>query len=1129
MFSGVLDAGKADRMAYTVCPIFQEERDSYSETSTPTHTHAQLLQTPPQIHHPFQPEAPEPPRLVVVNPTPNLTPHPTPPSTPIVLGGLPRAFGTAPGQWLMPPGPHIPSSSRTTGGQAQQIMQQYHLQQAQLAQLLPPLTLPPPPQRAAMTHVLDGVGYGIGAGYVHVSAAGYANGAGSLHAAGHVSPSAMGDRTEKSAAFAGTAGTAAVAGPSTQAQVASGVAGMAYPLATAQSSHAARGQRHEDAHRSLSPPYIQYQQQIQPHSPHSNSQHQHDRQDALASNQTQHGLYSQVPAGGYSHAIAAHGRAAIADAEGLVPAQADLLLRFGGSVSGSGADDVEGVHLLGLLPPLPAPSANTHSYANASGREHTTMSWTPNPNPSTPAPTNTTSGIGNVNGSRDNVNRRSISSASSQATTASLQSTRSHATDSSSATSASARSKATAGEGFEAVLGDDRSDATFGGLSGEVQVNLGMDVDGEEGQTVDVTDDNDVALEEEEDDPLSPLPTVTHFDASISPRTNDKTTTSRSRKRHSAPPRSTSDSSQMRIALSLSPVSPVPHGDVDVEPAVADLPSEQRDKAGVSATQPALRAAVRSRSASSTRSAGKRSSFSAAASKASRKGNMGPPPPPATTISNAASSTTIVAVVTKGAVTTKATSSTAMHRTSSTRSTSRTRSTAGSSLGKSRSRSREASLGLAGLALGMTTAQAVAATVAAAVPSTRSTKPAARGRAKFSLGRAGNKKSAAAQAIRRNSSGIINKAKAKQKEDDEEEEEEAEEEEAEEAKEAEREEEEVEPEEEHFGRDLRSHEDDLDEMDVEVAEAQAETLRVEREARERERLHLQEQARRAAAAEAEKERRREAERRQRQLETIAALTSTATGDNVSETSGKRPVRFNIGSNSDDGMGGRSGGSGSEVSGGVSGQSVGPDPRMGGARRKGKDKELSLEQRLAAQQQEYQRQQQQYQQYQQPHYMPLHRQLSKPQLHQLQIMEQIHQQQQRPTTAQQQERQYQQQFQDQKLASQQSKQFNEQVVAVVENNATSKKGKQRETAVPLPAEPLAKPKKSNSKAQVAPADGGVVDAMLAAKIQDSLNTPLLPTGKKRVELVSTESEFETTDDEGEWSSAEMTADDAEVVC
>ncbi|KAF8181517.1 hypothetical protein BJ912DRAFT_610640 [Pholiota molesta] len=61
----------------------EDERETYSGTATPTHTY-----TPPQIFQPLQ-ESPQPPRLVVVNPTPNLTPHPTPPSTPIAFAGLP--------------------------------------------------------------------------------------------------------------------------------------------------------------------------------------------------------------------------------------------------------------------------------------------------------------------------------------------------------------------------------------------------------------------------------------------------------------------------------------------------------------------------------------------------------------------------------------------------------------------------------------------------------------------------------------------------------------------------------------------------------------------------------------------------------------------------------------------------------------------------------------------------------------------------------------------------------------------------------------------------------------------------------------------------------------------------------
>ncbi|KAF8181516.1 hypothetical protein BJ912DRAFT_610641 [Pholiota molesta] len=140
-------------------------------------------------------------------------------------------------------------------------------------------------------------------------------------------------------------------------------------------------------------------------------------------------------------------------------------------------------------------------------------------------------------------------------------------------------------------------------------------------QRSDGADDNDEALEEEEDDPLSPLPTVTSFGGSISPRTADKT--SRANKRHSLPPRSTSDSAQMRIALSLSPASRERLLDVDAPSAAGEEQSQQQDPANT--RQAPARSVARSRSASSTRSVGKRSSLSAS-SKASRKTAVGPPP-----------------------------------------------------------------------------------------------------------------------------------------------------------------------------------------------------------------------------------------------------------------------------------------------------------------------------------------------------------------------------------------------------------------------------------------------------------------------------------------------------------------------
>lgn len=407
-------------------------------------------------------------------------------------------------------------------------------------------------------------------------------------------------------------------------------------------------------------------------------------------------------------------------------------------------------------------------------------------------------------------------------------------------------------------------------------------------------------------------------------------------------------------------------------------------------------------------------------------------------------------------------------------STSRSRSAGGgSSLGESRSRSREHGLRPT---LGMTIAAAVAAAVVPARNGNTSTKAAAlRGKAKFSLGRAGNRR----LAVRRNSAGLTARGKTKQKDEEEEE----------------------------VDEDVDDAEDDNQDLAA-AAEAEA----------ERERHFAQEQARRAVRAEEEKQRRRDAERQQRQLETAAALDAP-TADNASETSSKRPVRFNIGSHSDDGAGGKSAGSGSDASAAVQGTSDNVN---------GKGKERAMEDAVEQQQvaqQHYGQQVQQLPQIPPPAYPPQqepHPQLptaimSKSQMRQLERLQQV--------------RQYhvgaapQQLHQARPPVAGPSRQepTTEEKTAAASGLASPniRKGKQREVAVTVAAAPNAVPLNG--------VGAGVDDAMLA-KVKQSLNEPLLPTGKTRVQVM-TESEFETTDDEaddGEWSSAELTADDEELV-
>ncbi|KDR68538.1 hypothetical protein GALMADRAFT_1034755 [Galerina marginata CBS 339.88] len=452
-----------------------------------------------------------------------------------------------------------------------------------------------------------------------------------------------------------------------------------------------------------------------------------------------------------------------------------------------------------------------------------------------------------------------------------------------------------------------------------------------------------------------------------------------------------------------------------------------------------------------------------------------------------------------------------MRRANSVRSSSRSRSAGGSSVGKSRSRSREPGVvGLGGL--GMTSA--AAAPVAAVTARKPTTVGAGRGRAKVVLGRAGFK--AKGGVIRRNSSGLGTAATAQA-----------------EALEQELQREQVENE----------HRDQL----------RAEALEKERQrnlhqAEDRRRVEEQalalvrEKAAREERMRVEEEERRE-EERQRHREQIEALAG-----GVEAGGSKRPVRFNIGSNSDEGsgLGSKSVGSGSDVSGGLQGDGRGgsrvDELRVPlSSKAKGKEKQRDVDPRDMVQQLHQHLQQHQEQQQQQSEtkdqlnlQQHLQRQMSKQQLHQLQKMQQLHQQHQNQTTIHQhQPQQYQQQFQHQQQLLQlgqanqfpptsrqaSSKQLDLGGGREDERVSEQQKGKEREV---VSVQPPPKPTKSTSKVNVA------LDDDLAAKVKQSLAAPLLPQNRRTIVLATSESDFETdSEDEGSWSSEEMTGDESVV--
>ena len=426
---------------------------------------------------------------------------------------------------------------------------------------------------------------------------------------------------------------------------------------------------------------------------------------------------------------------------------------------------------------------------------------------------------------------------------------------------------------------------------------------------------------------------------------------------------------------------------------------------------------------------------------------------------------------------------------------SRSRSTGGSSIGHSRSRSREppsAGIGHAGFAL----AQAAVPLPPAPVVSRKA--PAignGRGRAKFSVGRA----TKARGVVRRNSGGpgLGNEIDIMEKELERERKEQA---------------------------DMQRMRDQA--LEVERQRHLEHEERVRRTEEEivanRERL---EQDRLAS----ERERRREVEQaeieRQRQLERLAA-------PNPVEGSSRRPARFNIGSNSDEGsgLGSKSAGSGSDMSGGNNMRGV---AGLYSGTGKGKEKERAGQEVLAAEKQRMQniyeqpqRQQPQLEQHvqhhpsnQQPAYphqqsqqLQPSRQLNKDIQHQLQMMQQT------------------QLYRDHHFSSKPpSRQVSTKQLEPfrgLEKVVNPMSGKEREAGPALAPVSSKQPTNNNSSATVAPPPANV-DTDLAAKVRESLADPLLPTRGLKV-VLATESEFETdSDDDGSWSSEDLSGDEAQV--
>ncbi|KAF9562581.1 hypothetical protein CPC08DRAFT_373317 [Agrocybe pediades] len=439
-----------------------------------------------------------------------------------------------------------------------------------------------------------------------------------------------------------------------------------------------------------------------------------------------------------------------------------------------------------------------------------------------------------------------------------------------------------------------------------------------------------------------------------------------------------------------------------------------------------------------------------------------------------------------------------------------------SSLGKSRSRSRE--IGIGGGGLNMTAA--IVAAVAAAVPppTTRKAGGAARGRpTKVVFNRPGAKKGA----LRKNSAGTTSAAAAAaaattaapssaQGNEDED-----------------------------VDLDLDMVDGEVEEM-VHKLEEQFERAKERTEELERQRiLQIAEERRLVLNREADKlvaqeqdmrvaEEVRQMEERQRNALVLDEIIASGEEGAAATAAGKRAAHFNIGSNSDSGVGSKSvspnlpcepttehmhvpeGSPTSRNSNSKGKQMAMEEPLIKQAQQDLHEQEaIATATRMAEVQQQQQQQHYQQQQLQQniPVQMQMERQLSKHQLAQLQAMERVHRQQ-HPTD-----------LQRQQISRQQGQQK-----PLFSKRASSAQGSSVGSGSVEKREKSAKQKGKEKDVTIKVVKGSKSAIALDEKtVKQHIAAPLLPQ-KVRTIVVTSGSEFETDlEDDGSWSSEESTGD------
>ncbi|KAF8805396.1 hypothetical protein BYT27DRAFT_6675283 [Phlegmacium glaucopus] len=255
-------------------------------------------------------------------------------------------------------------------------------------------------------------------------------------------------------------------------------------------------------------------------------------------------------------------------------------------------------------------------------------------------------------------------------------------------------------------------------------------------------------------------------------------------------------------------------------------------------------------------------------------------------------------------------------------------------------------------------------------------------------------------------------------------------------------------------------------------------------------------------------------RRQRQRHHLEQQQQEMQGgtNGLLSVSSKRPVRFNIGSNSDEGSGvGSNPKSGSEVS-GIDGLVVQP---VVNSIAKGKGKEQVggvLNQEMKQQEQHQQQdlrhphplQQQhlQHQQRQQQHMPVLHHPAHPPPPQQRVVERQLHKE----------------------VTGKEGGERSDPNPNPNTARSTSKVSKGSNNNARPPPPPLAPINTKHSTHEAI----NLVSSALAAKVKHTLSDPLLPGQHKRtIVLTTSESDFEDSDDDGSWSSEEMGSEDDEV--